>query len=167
MKKFAVLSVIAVCFVVACQSPKEKAKSNIYNLEADVQAFKQPIDSISDELINAYTSYYDTYKLEDTTAKEYLYKAIEMGYGKMQIQNVLSWIDTLYQAHPEYKRTAEALFLKAFILENYQSDTASARKYYELVIEKYPESVMAKQAELSIPQLGKSADEIVAGFQQK
>lgn len=55
----------------------------------------------------------------------------------------------------------KALFYEAFLYETMLNDTAKARQYYEDFLQYYPEHELAKDARLSLQNLGKSPEEVI------
>lgn len=55
----------------------------------------------------------------------------------------------------------KALFYEAFLYETALNDTAKARLYYEYFLQYYPDHELAKDARLSLQNLGKPPEEII------
>ena len=103
---------------------------------------------------------------EDSLAPEFLFKAGDVSQGISSYDNALEYFRIITEKYPNSSRAPYSLFLQGYINENSKGDTSAARKYYTQFIEKYPQHEMAESAQFSIINMGKSADEIVKGFQQ-
>lgn len=104
---------------------------------------------------------------EDTMAVEYLFKAGDVSSGISSFDNALEYFKIITEKYPQSSRAAYSLFLQGYINENSKGDTATARKFYTLFIEKYPDHEMIESARGAIKNLGKPAEEVVDGFQQE
>ncbi|MEY3241313.1 MAG: hypothetical protein RIR11_2751 [Bacteroidota bacterium] len=69
---------------------------------------------------------------------------------------------------PEHPKARTALFMKGFIYENDLGDTGKAKATYEEFLQKYPDDAdYADDVKMALKTLGKSAEEIVKGFQSQ
>jgi TolA-binding protein len=82
-------------------------------------------------------------------------------------QATIALFDRIINEYPDYEKSPSALFLKAFVYEDQLQDLENAKHYYELFLEKYPESEFADDAEVSLQNLGKSPEELIREFEEK
>lgn len=69
---------------------------------------------------------------------------------------------------PEHPKARTALFMQGFIYENDLGDTAKAKATYEEFLQKYSDDAdYADDVKMALATLGKSAEEIVKGFQKQ
>ncbi len=69
---------------------------------------------------------------------------------------------------PEHPKARTALFMQGFIYENDLGDTAKAKATYEEFLQKYSDDAdYADDVKMALKTLGKSAEEIVKGFQKQ
>ena len=77
---------------------------------------------------------------------------------------LLSWINDKY---PESEENPQALFLKAFTLDDGLKQFDEARAVYEEFIQKYPNDPFADDAQFSLDNLGKDVNELIENFDQQ
>jgi TolA-binding protein len=85
------------------------------------------------------------------------------GNGK----NALEMFDKYMTTYPEDPKTPICLFFKAFIYETIFNNLDKAQETYILFLEKYPRHEFANDAKMSLGNLGKTPDQIVAQFEAK
>ena len=68
--------------------------------------------------------------------------------------------------YPEYRNISTVYFLKGFVYEDQLRDYQMAKNCYMEYIEKYPNSVFADDALISLQNLGKSPDELIEEFER-
>ena len=90
--------------------------------------------------------------------------AVNIGEHQKAIQSY----DLLVQQFPNnHKVVANALFAKAFILENYLKDIKGARQIYQSILEKYPNQEITKSIQVTLQNLGKSEAELLEMIKRK
>lgn len=104
---------------------------------------------------------------DDPKSAEYLHKAAETLRSLRSIPQSLKVYDRIIEEYPDHPRAVQSLFLKAFTYDNNIQQYDSARKYYELFLEKYPEDEFASSAEFLLENLGKSDEELLDVLQKK
>ena len=83
-------------------------------------------------------------------------------YGK-----AIEIYDLIYNVFPDYEKAPQALFLKAFTLDNDLKQTEEAKALYEAFLEKHPDNEFADDTQFLLDNLGKDDEEIIQSFQQK
>jgi tetratricopeptide (TPR) repeat protein len=106
-------------------------------------------------------------KQNDPNAAEYLHKAAETARTLRTVQKSLSIYDWILRKYPDHPRAAQALFLKAFTLDNDLKDFENARKFYLEYIDKYPDNDFTSSAQFLLENLGKSDEELLEVLQNK
>lgn len=154
-KLFAIVFVISVVF--ACKSPKEELIAEIVKLENSDSAFS--INQITDLYI-AYSSFANKYP-DDEHTPEYLFKAAQQCNVLNKADEGILLFEKLIANYPKSKFCEQALFSIAFSYENNKNDFVNARKYYERFMQKYPQSELVEDAQLSIENLGKTDEEFL------
>lgn len=100
-------------------------------------------------------------------AAELLFKAAmtarTTGRNPVQALDIYDWI---YDQFPGYEKSYQALFLKAFTLDNDMKKFDEARVEYESFLEKYPNDEFAVSTKFLLDNLGKSDDEIIKQFEK-
>ena len=103
---------------------------------------------------------------QDTMAAEYLFKAGDVSSGVSSYTNALEFFSGITQKYPQSQKASYALFLQGYINENNMHDTAKAKQFYTEFVAKYPAHEMAQSAKFSLDNLGKTPEQIIAGFSQ-
>lgn len=103
----------------------------------------------------------------DPNAPEYLFKAGEVSMGINMDFDALGYFQRLERDYPKFDKAPHALFLQAFIWDNKLNDDGKAEFLYKQFLEKYPMHEMAKDAQFSLENLGKSDEELIKEFEQK
>jgi TolA-binding protein len=159
MKKSIILA-FATIAIIACQSPKEKALSNIQSLEANDSVFSpEQIEKVKTAYIDFANKYPD-----DELAPEFLFKAGQRCNVSAEHQEAIDLFQQVIDKYPKHKIAEEALFLQAYVYENSMQDYANAKATYTKFMELYPKSELVEDATYSIQNMGKSPEEIFASF---
>lgn len=141
----------------ACQSPKEKTRERIKELEANDSTFNV---SIQTELTNEYIHFVEKYP-DDTQSPEYLLKASQRFQVFGKFNESIATLDKILKNYPKSELCAQALFVKAFTYENNLNEFALAKENYTLFLQKYPKHELSEAAQLAIQNLGKTPEQII------
>ncbi len=151
----------------SCQSPRDESIANIENTEMEVFSENGMIDrNRVDELIETYVGFADEFP-EDTLAPDYLFKAGDISMNTNRSRQAIRFYDRIITEFPDYKKTPEAMFLKAYVYENNLGRLDKAKEIYETFLTLYPNNEFADDAEVSLRFLGKSPEELIEIFQQE
>lgn len=162
MKKITFIA-FAIVTIIACQSPKEKALTNIKALEANDSIFSpEQIEKVKTAYIDFATQYPD-----DELAPEFLFKAGQRCNVTAEHLKAIELFQQVIDKYPKHKIAEEALFLQAYVYENSMQDFAKAKTTYTKFIELYPSSELSEDANLSIQNLGKTPEQIFEELNQK
>ena len=162
MKKITFIT-IAILTVVACQSPKEKALSNIKLLEANDSVFSpEQIENVKKAYIDFATKYPD-----DELSPEFLFKAGQRCNVTAEHDKAIALFQDVIDKYPTHKIAEEALFLQGYVYENSMQDFSKAKEIYLKFIAQYPTSELAQDAKFSIKNLGKTPEQIFEEMNQK
>lgn len=104
---------------------------------------------------------------DDPKAPDLLFKAGEVSMGINMDFDALGYFQRIERDYPNSNKAPHALFLQAFIWDNKLNDDAKAELLYKQFLEKYPDHEMAKDAQFSIDNLGKSDEELIKEFEKK
>jgi len=107
--------------------------------------------SAANELITA-SELYALILPHDQQSPEFLLSAAEITRGLGVYRRSLDLLDWVATRYPQHPRAAQALFLRAFILDEQLQDTAAAREAYQLFLRKHPEHEFADDAKLLLDQ---------------
>ena len=94
-------------------------------------------------------------------AKLYQGQVVKNVGGKESFIKAVDLYKKIFNDYPKSKEAENSLFMAGFILANELSDLDSAKKTYELFLEKYPEGDLADDAQVELKNLGKSPEEIL------
>jgi TolA-binding protein len=177
MKKLSLVLILLAAIFSACEGPQPKSTE-----EKEELTLEESIAQLEEELFNSnavkldrrkaldliklYEQYVDTYP-DRADAPEYLFKAADISMNMRRPQATIALFDRIMTEYPDYEKSPSALFLKAFVYEDQLQDYENAKRYYELFLEKYPNSEFADDAEVSLQNLGKSPEELIKEFEKK
>lgn len=160
MKRITLVA-IAIVTIIACQSPKEKALTNIQSLESNDSVFSpEQIEKVKEAYIDFATKYPD-----DELAPEFLFKAGQRCNVGAEHEKAIRLFQEVMDKYPKHKIAEEALFLQAYVYENSMKDYPKAKAAYTKFIELYPNSELAEDAKYSIQNLGKTPEQIFEEFE--
>lgn len=146
---------------------KQKYQHKIDSIEAKMQANRDmPLDHGTAMFAMKCYDEYASFFPDEAKSPEYLFKAGELANSMQMPQPALKYLSNVVTKYPNYKNVPFALFMEGMIYEDQLKDTASARKLYQEIIVKYPETQMAKDAQASIQNLGISAEDLIRSFEK-
>jgi len=117
-------------------------------------------------LINKYEAYFKEHKT-DTININYLYNKAVTEFSINRFEDAISTIDTMLFNYNSKHLRAESMMFKAFIYENKLKNYHKAEKTYQNIIRYFPGTDFAKNAELSLNNLGKNEEELLKELKQK
>lgn len=103
----------------------------------------------------------------DPQSPEMLYKVGQIAGSIRASERAIALNEWLYTRYPDHPRAGRALFLMAFTYDDELKDYDKARELYEEFLRQYPNDDFAQSARFQLDNLGKSANEIIEGFQQQ
>jgi outer membrane protein assembly factor BamD (BamD/ComL family) len=78
-----------------------------------------------------------------------------------EMEGAISTYDRLLASYPASDEAVEAQFMTAFIYEEHLADFAAARQAYQKVIDNYPGTELAANAQILLPNVGRAPEEYV------
>ncbi|NOR87002.1 MAG: tetratricopeptide repeat protein [Bacteroidales bacterium] len=158
---FIIITVFASCKL----SEQEEKSNNIHIMESQLFEEKKGVIDKKEaaNMIHAYLQYVDAYP-SDSLSATYLFKAADVSINAFHSDQSIMLFNRVIAEYPNYEKTPQALFLKAFTYENYLLKLDSAKANYELFLEKYPQHPFANDAKISVQNLGKSPEDIIRAF---
>jgi TolA-binding protein len=119
--------------------------------------------SVYPQLANAYMqSVAINPKVEDAATR--LKDAGELYMSVGDAKSAAKVWEQLIAGYPTTDAAKSGMFQLAFCYEQFFKDLEKAKAMYERFLKKYPDDQLATSAEFSLQNLGKSADEIIQGF---
>ncbi len=172
MRYYLIASIALTCAFSSCNqgpssSNKDSVEIKIDSLEAIVYADEstQTDARAGMQLIREYAKYYKLHS-SDSLAIDRLFKAGEISMDVNQGNLAVKYFRTISDDHSAFHKAPEALFLSGFCEENLNKDTAQARFFYNSFIQTFPNHSLAKDAEFSIQNMGKSDLDLIRMFEK-
>ena len=175
IKFFGFLLITSVFLLASCGGPETKSEEKELTIEESIAEMENELFNSNQtkidkrkalDLVNLYVEYADQYP-DDPISPEYLFMASDISMNLNRPTQTIKLFDKIMTTYPSYNKTSSALFLKAFVYEDQLHDYDAAKKYYELFIEKYPDSEFADDAVVSLQNLGKSPEELIREFEEQ
>ncbi len=142
-------------------------KERLVELEAAVKADTGYADAkLRQQLLAAYASFTNQYN-QDDMAPEYLFRAGKLANEIGKPRRAIDFLMNAHDGYPTFDKRTEAAFLVGFIYENVLNDREMAQKAYEKVIELYPESSWADDAQASIQLLYLTDQQKIQKFKEQ
>ena len=140
----------------------KKAEEAMFN--ADMTTNKEAVASA----VATFTKYVED-NPEAADAADVLFKAVEVSVNtKQDPQQSIGLVNKLVTDYPQFDKNAVALFMLAtFVYDEQQHDLDKARETYQQIIDNYPDNPFAKDAEISITQLGMTPEELIKMFEER
>ena len=143
------------------------AQEKLSALEEQVEADTARADfQVRQKLLVAYANYANNFN-DDPLTPEYLFRAAKLANEMGKSRRAIEYLINLHDGFPTYGKRTEAAFLVGFIYENVLNDRIRAQEAYEKVIEFYPESTWASEAQASIELLYLTDEEKIAKFKKQ
>lgn len=136
----------------------EQQEKNVSQKISEGAIKKQEVKS----LLKLYEKFYRTYP-KDTLSAQYLMKAGQNAMHSNMPGKAIHFFDAVEHSFDSTSHYPMAIFMKAFVYDQMR-DTAHARIYYKKFVRQFPNHKLAKDARISVQNLGKSLDEIVKNF---
>jgi len=171
MKNFIALLLIAglTGLIFSCSQTNQKTpdiSEQISELEASLYGENSDFNpDDAGRLMNLYERFADSLP-DDNNSPEYLFKAADISMYRSDAMHTISMLDRFLTRYPTHERVAMSMFLKAFVFDSQIGDTASARRFYEEFIERFPEEEFAEDAKMAIKNLGKSPEDLINEFEK-
>lgn len=144
----------------------DELQSSIESLEDEVNALTTQDVDLKRNLLGNYTSFANKYPQDDMTA-EYLFRAGKLANEIGKPRKAIDLLMNAHDGHPKFDKRTETAFLIGFIYENVLNDRIKAQEAYEKVIEFYPESPWAADAQSSIELLYLTDAQKILKFKEK
>jgi tetratricopeptide (TPR) repeat protein len=164
MKKAYLLPLL---LVFACQSPEEKALTEIDQLnEQLLQEETMAVNiEIAQELVEAHQNFLKNHA-DSAQMPEHLMKLGDLYANALQLPvKGLFYFQEVHREFPDYEKAAVALFYQGFILENQMANQEAAKEVYEEFLRLYPSHELAETVSLSIQQLGIPLEDLIKQFE--
>ncbi len=179
MKARDLLFIAPLALLAACGNDQTPAEATTAALTPDVEAqqrIKVMEDSLSDkavfdrrrvmELRDVYVAYTQRFPL-DSLAPEMLRKAASTTGDLGEHEKAIAMWDRLIKDYPNWSRTPDAYYFRAFEIENGLGQKGEAKTAYEEFIAKYPDNQFADDAAKMIEYMQYTDEELIEMFKKK
>jgi len=160
---------LAICaFIISCGNPQAELASKIEDMAH--QVYNDSTKRIDNEMAKQYIAACEEYAVKfatDSLAPTLLLKAAEASRNIRDYNTALKIYDQIIIDFPTYEKAPQALFLKAFTVDDNMGKKEEAKVIYEEFLEKYPDDDFAESARFMLDNLYKSDAEIIKGFEEK
>ena len=160
---------MTILVVVGCN---RNVKTNVEDVKkAEAALFNEDMTANPEavpEAIATFTKYVDD-NPEAADAAEVLFKAVEIAINtKQDPEKSIDMVNRLVTDYPEFDKNPVALFMMAtFVYDEQQHDLDMARATYQQIIDNYPGNPFARDAEISITQLGMTPEDLIRMFESQ
>src|SRR6185312_6617556 len=146
---------------------KVELQSQIKEMEKVLYASEVLDVNKAKQMIRLYDTYHKNYYL-DNICPDYLFKAGEISENINQYNRAADFYRMCCSEYNNnFKLRGECLFRLANVYDFKLNDYIRAKETYRQVIEQYPKTPLAKDAESAIKMMGKSDADIVREFERK
>ena len=160
----------------------EKAAEVKAKIPADAAVLDQRINNLGVEMFNDSTGrieykiandYINSCELfammapEDQNSPTFLHKAGETARSIRAYRKALDLYEWIGARYPNFEKAPQALFLRAFTLDNDLKRFDEAKALYESFLQKYPNDEFADDTKFLLDNLGKDDEEIIKSFTEK
>jgi TolA-binding protein len=167
MKRILFLTAMLLLVLAGCHRNAKTTETQVK--EAEAALFNDDMSANAEAVPDAIATFvkYAEDNAEAAEAPEYLFKAIEVSINaKQDAQQSIDLVNRLIQGYPKFDKNPVALFMLAtFVYDDQLHDLEKARECYQRIMKDYPDSPFAKDAAISIEQLGVSPEELVKIFE--
>lgn len=169
MKHLFSIGLLCCMVLVSCTNKKAALAKDIATKETQLFSNGNAINlktPAAQSLVDQYELYANSFP-DDTLSATYLYKSADLYIGMKNYGAAMKSYEKIIQQYGRFSKMSYCIFLAGFNAENNLHDLKTAKKYYELFLEKYPNAPMADDVRFSLQNLGRSLDDIVKEFEQK
>lgn len=114
-------------------------------------------------LVDVYKAYASAFPA-DTLTPEYLFRAAGVHKSMRQPQQSIAMYDRIIRDYTQWRRIADAFYLKAFTMDSEMNQKGEAERAYKEVINMFPDHPFARDARIMIDNLQLTDDELIMKF---
>lgn len=165
MKKQLFISLL-ILFLLGCSNKKNQIVSSIDALEETMADEDFPSKENMKKIIILYNDYANNYPNDEKT---YGYLELKAKYqnASEEYTEAVKTYRTIINKYPNNPRTAENMFMLAFIQDNNLGNKKRAEELYKKIINDYPSHELADDAQFSLDNLYLSDSEILKMLEEK
>lgn len=150
-------------FLTACSPSAPKKAAEITKLETEIleSSKKNIADTAKVKQVMADYRYYADKFPTDSLSPVYIMKLAKLYAAVQMNDSAIYFYDKVYRNYPSSPKVSMALFSEAFIYNNEKHNIAKAGELYKEYLAKFPNTVLAKSAEMELQNLGKTPEQIL------
>lgn len=168
MKKTIPFLLIIITLVITSCNRRDSMVKEIEKMENDLKADTNampPAESV--KAVQAlYFEFADKFPT-DSLSPDYLFKAADLSIFLRDYTTTIGLYDRLLTEHQNYSKLPQALFMKAFVYDQYIQDPMKASEFFRQFISLYPDHELADDASQALLFCGKTDAEILEILQQR
>lgn len=149
---------------------KDSLATGIRDLEKELARKRSEGDPQRDitakNLVMRYLEYTEQFP-EAKKTPEYLFKSAGLTRSRENFEKAVKLYDRVHKQYPSFGKRAEALYLKAFVLDHDMEREKAAKKAYRSLIDSYPDHKFATEAKSRLKTIGLSDAELIERFREK
>lgn len=159
----------------AIKAMRDQFPADLQPLEARIESlanrmYNDSLGRVDFRIANDYMTSGELYALimpNSPEAVNFLAKAGETARSIRNFPKALEYYNLISEKYPDSDKAPQAMFLRAFTLDNDLKKPEEARPIYEAFLQKYPNDDFADDTKFLLENLGKSDDEIIESFNKK
>lgn len=162
-----ILALFAGITLTSCKNAQEKQFDEIVKIEKSLFGEQTDLnDSIANEFITKADLYMKEYK-DDPRNSELLFKTAEVFNGLKHYEFAIRRFQQVFLKYPKSAKAGESIFICGFIYDGNLQNYSEAEFYYRKFIKEYPNHPLAKDAKITLENLGKTPEEMVREFEKR
>ncbi len=151
----------------SCKNENERQYEEIISIEKSLFGDRT---IFNDSIARVYLSKTDAFikaNKGDERCAHLLFKSGEVLNGLQSYSYAIRRFQEVHLLYPNSANASESIFLCAFIYDYHLQKYEDAKRYYKMFLKKYPNHPLAKDAQASLNNLGKTPEELVKEFESK
>lgn len=138
---------------------------HIHKLEQDLGSM-ETLDMVKgNRLVEAYEEYANAFR-QDSITPYLLFKGADLAIGVHRYQDAIKFYERIYKYYTEFPKRVDALFMQAFVYDEHMKMKGKASDLYSIMIEKYPDHPLTKDAKALRQNLTLSDEELIRQFNE-
>lgn len=144
----------------------QEAARRIHKMEQDIWSGPSFDLKEAQSLVDVYLAYAKDFPIDSLTPG-FLFNAANAKKNLGDPRGSVQLYDRIIANYPNWPRTPDCYYLKAFVLDDALHELGAAKTAYEIYINKFPDHTYVKDAKASIANLGMDPLELVHKFERQ
>lgn len=116
-------------------------------------------------LMLAYQDYANKFG-DDPLAAEYYFSAANQAIGLEKYDHAIELFNKVFESYPDFDKRASCMMMMGLVFDQNLNNQDKARQAYEKVLEYFPDTEDAKNAEAMLQILGLTDEELIERFEK-